>query len=175
MTHQTVNIRLPPELHRRLASLVAEGILGKTVEEVVIHLTRNALHRDWVPRPGPLEKPRTSEPKPSPSGSPARITPPPEARIPPQAAAPPTRRQPHDRLGQKLDISAGEFGDVSGSKEARSPIRCMAPKRRRILDRCPGSGALRFAPLHSLPVLKQASPFDMRPSARTLGSNPHED
>lgn len=82
MTHQTVNIRLPPELHRRLASLVAEGILGRTIEEVVIHLTRNALHRDWVTRPAPLEKPRTSEPKPSPSGSPTRITPPPEAGVP---------------------------------------------------------------------------------------------
>jgi prophage regulatory protein len=83
VTHQTVNIRLPPELHRHVAALVAEGILGRTIEEVVIHLTRNALHRDWVPRPAPLEKPRPSEPKPSPSGSPTRISPSPEAGIPP--------------------------------------------------------------------------------------------
>lgn len=60
MTHQTVNIRLPPELHRRLAAMAAEGILGRTIEEVVIHLTRNALHRDWGPQPEALEKPRPS-------------------------------------------------------------------------------------------------------------------
>lgn len=58
MTHPTVNIRLPPELHRRLAALATEGILGKTIEEVVIHLLRNALHRDWGPRPTPQEKQR---------------------------------------------------------------------------------------------------------------------
>jgi prophage regulatory protein len=43
-----------------LAALAAEGILGRTLEEVVIHLTRNALHRDWVPRPETPEKARTS-------------------------------------------------------------------------------------------------------------------
>jgi len=56
VTHQTVTIKIPPELHRRLAALATEGILGRTLEEVVIHLTRNALHRDWVPRPTSPEK-----------------------------------------------------------------------------------------------------------------------
>lgn len=55
MTHQTLIIKIPPELHRRLAALATEGILGRTLEEVVIHLTRNALHRDWVLRPAPAE------------------------------------------------------------------------------------------------------------------------
>ncbi len=56
MTHQTLIIKIPPELHRRLAALATEGILGRTLEEVVIHLIRNALHRDWVPRPVSPEK-----------------------------------------------------------------------------------------------------------------------
>jgi hypothetical protein len=43
VTNQSVNIRLPAELHRRLAALAAEGIFGKPVEKVVVHLTRNAL------------------------------------------------------------------------------------------------------------------------------------
>lgn len=58
MTHRTVNVRLPAKLHRRLDALVAEGILGRTIEEIVIHLTRHALHREWVPRPVSPEKPR---------------------------------------------------------------------------------------------------------------------
>ena len=60
MTHQTVIIRLPPEIHQRLAALTAEGILGRTLEEVIIHLTRNALHRDWVLRPETPERQRPS-------------------------------------------------------------------------------------------------------------------
>lgn len=79
MTHQTVNIRVPPQLHRRLTALAAEGILGGTIEEVVIHLTRNALHRDWVPRPAPLEQPKRIEPSPSPSGNPTRLNQAPDA------------------------------------------------------------------------------------------------
>lgn len=58
MTHRTVNVRLPAELHRGLDALVAEGILGMTIEEVVIHLTRNALHHQWAPERRPQEMPR---------------------------------------------------------------------------------------------------------------------
>lgn len=75
MTHQTVNIRLPPELHQRLAALAAEGILGRTLEEVVIHLTRNALHRDWVPRPETPEKPRMSNSRAGVDSAPRRTDP----------------------------------------------------------------------------------------------------
>lgn len=63
MTHQTVNIRLPPELHRRLAALAAEGILGKSLEEVVVHLTRNALRRDWIFQSAAQERPKPPGPQ----------------------------------------------------------------------------------------------------------------
>lgn len=69
MTYQTVNIRLPPEIHWRLAALAAEGILGRTLEEVVIHLTRNALYRDWISRPIPSARPHTSDERASPSSA----------------------------------------------------------------------------------------------------------
>lgn len=83
MTHQAVNIRLPPELHRRLAALAAEGILGRTLEEVVIHLTRNSLHRESVARPALLEEPKRLEPRPRPSSSAAKLDQTPEAGFPP--------------------------------------------------------------------------------------------
>ena len=83
MTNQTVNIRLPPELHRRLAALAAEGILGRALEEVVIHLTRNALHRDWVPRPEAPEKPTPSTPRAGLHSAPRRTDTTPDLGYPP--------------------------------------------------------------------------------------------
>ena len=68
MTQQTVNIRLPAELHRRLAALAVEGILGRTIEEVVVHLTRNALHRDWLFQSTAPEWPRPPGQQVSPEG-----------------------------------------------------------------------------------------------------------
>ena len=61
MTHRTVNIRLPPKLQWHAAALAAEGIFGSTIEEVVVELTRNALHRDWHRRREINETPRPSE------------------------------------------------------------------------------------------------------------------
>ena len=67
MNNHCVNVRLPAELHRRLDTLAAEGILGRTIEEVVIHLARNALHRDWFSRRAAPEKPKPPDPRPSPA------------------------------------------------------------------------------------------------------------
>lgn len=82
MTHQTVGIRLPPELYQRLAALAAEAILGRSVEEVLIHFARNALHRDWVSRPVAAEKSRISEPRKNATEFPAKVTPPSESGVP---------------------------------------------------------------------------------------------
>jgi prophage regulatory protein len=58
-----------------LDDLVAEGILGKTIEEVAVHLMRNALHREWVPRPVSLERPRPSDQRAGQHGGPKRTDP----------------------------------------------------------------------------------------------------
>jgi prophage regulatory protein len=57
MTNRSVSVTIPPELHRRLTTIAAEGILGRSVEEVIIHLMRNAIHRDWLVQPAAREKP----------------------------------------------------------------------------------------------------------------------
>ncbi|MBW8311263.1 MAG: AlpA family transcriptional regulator [Rhizobium sp.] len=62
MTKRDLYVRIPFDLHRQLATLSAEGILGRTV---VIHLTRNALHRDWIERPQTAARP-SSQPVPTP-------------------------------------------------------------------------------------------------------------
>lgn len=36
------------ELERRLVALAKAGILGASVDEVIVHFTREALHRDWL-------------------------------------------------------------------------------------------------------------------------------
>lgn len=78
MTTHSINVRIPVELHRRLTAIANTGILGATVEEVIVHFTREALHRDWVIQP-PLLVPSSkdarlatlpSEQSPAPSPSP---------------------------------------------------------------------------------------------------------
>ena len=51
MTTQTIKIRIPLELERRLVAIANAGILGATVDEVIAHFTREALHRDWLIQP----------------------------------------------------------------------------------------------------------------------------
>lgn len=83
MTTHNLNVRIPTELHRRLTAIASEGILGRTVEEVVIHLTRNALHRDWATRPAAPETPQPPVPRPRPADKSASRAPAIEAGFPP--------------------------------------------------------------------------------------------
>lgn len=48
MTSQAIKLKLPAALKCRLIEIAEAGMLGSTVEEVILHLTRDALHRDWL-------------------------------------------------------------------------------------------------------------------------------
>jgi prophage regulatory protein len=75
-----IKLKLTAQLHRRLSAIADAGVLGRTVDEVVTHFTREALHRDWLtqeverdrepkptpPPPRPVGRPRVSEPLPTP-------------------------------------------------------------------------------------------------------------
>jgi prophage regulatory protein len=50
---------------------------------VVIHLIRNALHRDWNSPPMASEKPKPPHPRPSPAGNPTNTAPKTDAGFPP--------------------------------------------------------------------------------------------
>lgn len=51
MTTKSIKVIIPSELHQRLAAIADARILGTTVDEVIVHFTREALHRDWINRP----------------------------------------------------------------------------------------------------------------------------
>lgn len=63
MTTHIVKIRIPLELQRSLTAIADAGILGATVDEVIVHFTREALHRDWVIQP-PVLAPSSQERRP---------------------------------------------------------------------------------------------------------------
>lgn len=63
MTTQSIQIRIPQELMRRLVAIANAGILGATVNEVIVHFTREALHRDWLIQP-PVPGPSAQEQRP---------------------------------------------------------------------------------------------------------------
>jgi prophage regulatory protein len=48
MKSNFVHIKLPAKLDQRLSAIAEAGILGNTIEEVLAHFTREALHRDWL-------------------------------------------------------------------------------------------------------------------------------
>ena len=80
MTTKSIKVIIPSELHQRLAAIADARILGTTVDEVIVHFTREALHRDWVIQPPllvPLSKdarpatlPSEQSPEPSPTPTP---------------------------------------------------------------------------------------------------------
>lgn len=43
-----IELRLSPTSRDRLLAIAEAGVLGRTVDEVVSHFTREALHRDWL-------------------------------------------------------------------------------------------------------------------------------
>jgi prophage regulatory protein len=43
-----LDLKLPPALAHRLSAIADAGILGRTVDDVVAHFIREALHRDWL-------------------------------------------------------------------------------------------------------------------------------
>ena len=43
-----VEIKLSAALNRRIVQIAEAGLLGRTVDEVICHFTREALHRDWL-------------------------------------------------------------------------------------------------------------------------------
>lgn len=79
MSTQLLNLKLPAALDRRLREIAEAGVLGRTIEEVISHFIREALHRDWLtqevqrdrlpppapPAPRPLGRPRAAEVVPS--------------------------------------------------------------------------------------------------------------
>lgn len=82
MTTHHLSERTPTVLHRRLTAIASEGILGQTVDEVVIHLTRNALHYDWASRPAAPEVPQPPISWPAPADKLASRAPAIETRLP---------------------------------------------------------------------------------------------
>lgn len=77
-----VRLELTADLKRRLVRIAEAAVLGRTVDDVVSHFTREALHRDWLvqeaerdrtPLPPiqplrPPGRPRLPDPVPSASG-----------------------------------------------------------------------------------------------------------
>jgi prophage regulatory protein len=83
VTNQNIKVRIPLELERRLVAIATAGILGATVDEVIVHFTREALHRDWLiqpPVPGPSAQGRRPPALPSDQPPTASSTP----RVPEQ-------------------------------------------------------------------------------------------
>lgn len=89
-----IELRLSPTSRDRLLAIAEAGVLGRTVDEVVSHFTREALHRDWLAQ----EVARARVPAPS-VPSP---TPPAESRVP----EPPNHgvRQPGKRLVRMPEV-----------------------------------------------------------------------
>lgn len=48
MPSQFIKLSLSAPLERRLIAITDAGVLGLTVDEVVLHFIREALHRDWL-------------------------------------------------------------------------------------------------------------------------------
>jgi prophage regulatory protein len=77
VTSQHVELRLPAALKRRLLEIAEAGLLGRTVDEVVTHFTREALHRDWLTQEVERDRPPMPAPAaPRPPGRPRIVEPP---------------------------------------------------------------------------------------------------
>ena len=72
-----IELRLSPASRDRLLAVAESGVLGRTVDEVVSHFTREALHRDWLAQE--LARaciPAPSDPAPTPTAGPRAVEPP---------------------------------------------------------------------------------------------------
>lgn len=77
MTVQYIELKLSAASKRRLLAIADAGVLGRTVDEVVSHFLREALHRDWLEQEIQRER--------------VQITPPAGPRPPDKPRAPETR------------------------------------------------------------------------------------
>ena len=67
-----VELRLSAAMKDRLLAIAEAGLLGRTIEDVITHFTREALHRDWLSQE--LQRACTPAPAAQPAAAPPALT-----------------------------------------------------------------------------------------------------